>query len=293
MRDVRIFNNKYPSGCTLLSIKPTNLISDCRIFSASDFQNGDFERRNGQKGWVSGLSNWSCLGERDNIRFEVDPADEQNHCALVSGNTFMYQGLYFKKSTVTFSFSIKAAETGAQGGSANAVFEIIDADTGIVLVSENVSAENGPDQAFGEFSWKGAFDKGNYFIGIRTEEGQKVFVDDFKASTGTYNDGLAVASEGTGKTVDALLTDTSVLPRMKSRNVIEYPEFSAETTPAEDRTPGEVVPIDVNEGGDNNGGEADNNKRKMSAGAIAAIAGGAALLVAGAAALILTRRKRR
>ena len=296
VRDVRIYNNKYPSGCTLLSIKPTNLITDCKINSASDFQNGDFERRNGQKGWVSGLSNWSCLGERDNIKFEADPADEQNHCALVSGNTFMYQGLYFKKSTVTVSFSIKAAEIGPSGGSASAKFEIIDAATGSVLVSENVPAENGPDNTFGAFSWKGALDKGNYFIGIRTEEGRKVLVDNFKASTVTYNEELAVAPEGTGKTVEALLTDTSVLPEMKSHTIIEYPEFKAETSPAEDRMPGEVVPIDDTDGGDNNGGSGETTgkkEKKLTAGALAAIAGGAALLVAGAAAaVILIRRKR-
>lgn len=297
VRDVRIYNNKYPSGCTLLSIKPTNLITDCKIYSASDFQNGDFERRNGKQGWVSGLSNWSCLGDRDNIKFVEDPAGNGGHCALVSGNTFMYQGLYFKKSTVTVSFAVKS-KSDDNGNGGKAEFVLIDAKTGETLVNQDLLAEGAGSSGSGTFTWKGALEKGDYFAGVRTAEGTEIYVDDFKAVAGTYDASLAVNADGTGEAVTELLTDTSVLPAIQNRVAIEYPRYIADTAPAEDRTPGEVVPIDggpgstENDPDENGNGGGKTGGKALPAAAVAAIAGAAVLALAGAAAAIIISKRR-
>ena len=54
----------------------------------------------------------------------------------------------------------------------------------------------------------------------------------------------AVGSAGTGEVIGALTLDTSVLRVPAEPVEIAMPRYIADTLPAEDRTPGEVVPID-------------------------------------------------
>ena len=252
VRDVQIFNNKYQTQCSLLTIKPTSLLTDCKIYSASDFQNGDLERRNGQDGWVSGLSNWSCLGDRTMLSVLADEADgKTDHRALQTGDTFMYQGLYFKQSTVTVTFDLQVFGT-------DAAFLIVDAESGSVLVKEPLADSGSAFEArneheFAQFSWTGALEKGTYYIGVRTAGDTKVIANNFKAVSAKYDEAQAVNAAGTGDIIAELIPDKSVLRVPTEPVTISMPRFIADTLPAADRTPGEVVHIDPNGSGDDPG----------------------------------------
>lgn len=50
VKDVYIHDNDYRGACNIECLKATNFITDCGIASASDFLNGDFERKNGKPG---------------------------------------------------------------------------------------------------------------------------------------------------------------------------------------------------------------------------------------------------
>ena len=291
VRDVQIFNNKYPSQCTLLSIKPTGLLTDCKIYSASDFQNGNFERRNGQADWVSGLSNWSCLGERTMLSVLADEADgKTDHRALQTGDTFMYQGLYFKQSTVTVTFDLQVFGT-------DAAFLIVDAESGSVLVKEPLAdsgsafeARNGHE--FAQFSWIGALEKGTYCIGVRTAGNTKVVSDNFTAKTAKYDEALAISASGSGEIIEALVPDKSVLRIPAEPVEIAMPRYIAGTEPAADRTPGEVIPIDPDstQNGQNENG---NGRKKLSAGEKAAVIACCAVAAAAVAAVAVIAVKKR
>ena len=214
VRDVRIFKNKYDSQCTLLSVKPTSLVTDCGIRSASDFQNGNFERRNGKKDWVSGLSSWSNTGSRNNIIFETDG---KNHYATVTGDTRMYEGLYVKKSSAAVTFDAKCK--------GEAYFFVTD-ENGRLLTEEKIKEND----EFEKTSYTSSFDAGTYFFGVRTVSGASLSVDNFKLTSGTYDEnGVKTA----GETVNELYFDHSIFTDNKGKNPITYERVTVKTEPEE------------------------------------------------------------
>ena len=164
VRDVRLFKNRYDSVCTLLSVRPTSFFSDCGIRSASDFQNGDFERRNGKKGWISGISAWSVAGDRGNVTAEEYG---KGHRAVVGGDTLMYQGLYVKNCDATVSFSASA--------SGKAYFFTADGEGRLMYESAIPESDEPADVSFTV-----PLSEGTYFFGVRTAEGSVLSCDGFR-----------------------------------------------------------------------------------------------------------------
>lgn len=97
---VRIHDNLYLSTTSLECITATDIITDCGIVSHYDFVHGDFERRNGKKGWVAGLSNWSYTTGKDSSVKSVDV--DGDHKGQIKGTGSLYQGLHLEKGTHTF-----------------------------------------------------------------------------------------------------------------------------------------------------------------------------------------------
>ena len=292
VRDVRIYNNTYRSSCTLLSIKPTSLLTDCGINSASDFQNGDFERRNGKKGWVSGLSNWSVKGNRSDVSFMADASG--NHYAVVAGDAWMYQGLYVKKSAVTVSFDVLAPDGAAgSGGAGEGTFFVISADDGRLLAEAPVT---GAAAGSSGFSYTLSLAKGTFYFGVRAASGKTLAVDNFALKTGTYK--TDNAAEPYGEPVDGFTYSKDVLEVQAEPKAILNPRYIAATEPVDERyVPGETD----NEGGDDGGENGDNgssekSRKKLPGAAAAAIAAGAAAAVGGAIAAVaiaVSKKKKR
>ncbi len=103
VKNVRILGNKYNSQCTLECIQATDVLTDCGITSASNFVNGDFERKKGKSGWTTGLSNWSWeLGEGGAVE---SVADGKNHYGKLTGVASLYEGLHLGLGEHTFTAS--------------------------------------------------------------------------------------------------------------------------------------------------------------------------------------------
>ncbi len=92
---VRIHDNVYRSPATLECITATDVITDCGIVSHNNFVHGDFERRNGQEGWIAGLSNWSYTMGEDSVVEAVDVNGD--HKGRIAGTGSLYQGLHLDK----------------------------------------------------------------------------------------------------------------------------------------------------------------------------------------------------
>ena len=103
VKNVRILGNKYNSQCTLECIQATDILTDCGITSASDFVNGDFERKKGKSGWTTGLSNWSWeLGENGSVE---SVTDGKNHYGKLAGVASLFEGLHLSLGEHTFTAS--------------------------------------------------------------------------------------------------------------------------------------------------------------------------------------------
>ncbi len=87
VKNVRIYNNKYLSKCDLLCIQPTNTITDCGIHSSETFRNANFEH---------GHTNWTTEGQA---------GAESGYGFVKEGR--LYEGLWLKKGTYTFSGNTK------------------------------------------------------------------------------------------------------------------------------------------------------------------------------------------
>ena len=79
VKNFRIVNNEYLSPCDLLSIRPTNFITDCGLHSSETFRNGDF---------AHGHTYWTMEGD----------AGEQDGSGYARGEGRLYEGLYLKKA---------------------------------------------------------------------------------------------------------------------------------------------------------------------------------------------------
>ena len=98
-------DNDYWSPITLGPVKATGLLMDCDLKSASDFQYGDFTRRERERihNWIPGLANWE---------FETEEAVHEEcfvdtRCGFIetirNKNCNLYQGLFLTVGTHTFT----------------------------------------------------------------------------------------------------------------------------------------------------------------------------------------------
>ena len=98
---VRIHDNVYLAPTTLECITATDTITDCGITGHNNFVHGDFERRNGQEGWIAGLSNWSYTVGDGSIVEAVDVSGD--HKGHIKGTGSLYQGLHLSAGTHVFT----------------------------------------------------------------------------------------------------------------------------------------------------------------------------------------------
>ncbi|MBR5721606.1 MAG: hypothetical protein IKX78_03875, partial [Clostridia bacterium] len=173
-----------------------------------------FERRNGKKDWVSGLSSWSNTGSRDDVAFV---ADGKNHYATVTGNTRLYEGLYVKKSSAMLSFDAKCK------GEAY----LFAADENGGLMFEEKIAES---DEFGKVSYTASLNAGTYYFGVRTVEGAELSVDNFKLTTGSYDGQNA---KQPGEIISELSYDYTVFADNKGKAPILNERFTVKTEPQE------------------------------------------------------------
>ena len=105
VKNVWIFNNRYIYKTTLECVRATNVYSDCGIVSATNFEFGNFERTDGDAGFVSGLSNWSSsdASETATATFVTNASD---HAASLVGKQKFFQGLYMTTGTHTFTMDV-------------------------------------------------------------------------------------------------------------------------------------------------------------------------------------------
>jgi len=101
VKNIRILGNIYKNTCTMECILATDVLTDCGITSASNFQNGDFERKRGKSGWTTGLSNWNWTTEGNGTVQSV--ANGSDHYGLLTGKSSLYQGLYLPAGKHTFT----------------------------------------------------------------------------------------------------------------------------------------------------------------------------------------------
>lgn len=129
VKNVRIHNNAYKGVCNLEALQATNFITDCGLHSAENFLNGDFERKNGKSGWVSGLSNWSFTEGSDVSVTEADGS----HKGVLRSVGRLYQGLYMGAGQ--HEFTIEAELLSGKGR----VF-IENAETGETVFEQTLAA---------------------------------------------------------------------------------------------------------------------------------------------------------
>lgn len=110
VKSVRIFNNVYDGICTLGPIKATDIISDCGVYSADNFQNGDFSISK-----IPNLSNWSYKRNKNKKSICVRNIDGK-FCGVMQyfkdGDTGLYQGLHLPSGVHKASFELMTGETG-------------------------------------------------------------------------------------------------------------------------------------------------------------------------------------
>ena len=136
VKGVRIHNNRYVCKATLDSIQGTDVITDCGIRSATQFQYGNFERRLRQyPTYESGLSNWTFLpvtGKDGRVAAETEA---KNHYGALYGEGMLCQGLWMSKGEHTFTADVRLL-------AGKATLTVRDALTGEVIAEKAVSASN-------------------------------------------------------------------------------------------------------------------------------------------------------
>ena len=130
---IRIHDNVYKSPCSLECITPTDIITDCGIVSHNNFVFGDFERKKGEPGWITGLSNWSYTVGEDSCVEAVDV--DGDHKGHIKGTGSLYQGLHIEAGEHTLFI-----DTDLTSGAGN-IF-VRDAISGAKLASLTVAKGN-------------------------------------------------------------------------------------------------------------------------------------------------------
>ena len=131
VKNVRIFGNRCYNITDLLCIRATNLLSDCGIYSTNQFENGDFERKNGKSGWVSGLSNWS-MEEATSGSTAQAITSGSGHAGSLTGKQFFFQGVRREAGSHRLSMAVNVT-------SGTAELVAINGETDRVLATASVS----------------------------------------------------------------------------------------------------------------------------------------------------------
>lgn len=124
IRNVLIRNNIYSTVCSLYGMQLTSFITDCGLYSASQFQNGNFDKKihkgtgfDDETLWVSGLSYWSHDGitgtekigtKQSLIVNSNEEITQDNYAGYIKGEGRLYQGLFLTKGKYSFSFDAKS-----------------------------------------------------------------------------------------------------------------------------------------------------------------------------------------
>ena len=278
VRDVHIYKNKYDAACTLQSIRPTSVYTDCGIKSASDFQNGNFERRYGKNGWISGASNWSVIGDRGNVEVK---GEGKSHYVTVKGDTRMYQGLYVRRSTVSVSFDASV--------SGEAYFFAAD-EKGRAICEYPLDLTD----EMKNFSFSFALDAGTYEFGVRTTQGASLKADNFKLKTSDHSG----RSAQPGEIIPELQFEQTIFDSDFTVRPIEYARYTVKTEPAKlsAETPDDtaadttaVIPVTT----DAVTGQTPAEKAGMPLAGKLAIGAGVAAAAAAITAVILKKRKKK
>lgn len=213
VKGVRIHDNQYFGQCTLECIKGTDIITDCGIRSANDFEYGTFERRlRKYKDYVSGLSNWTFI-KSDNgdgkAATENDPSSQYNHYGAVYGNGILAQGLYMSKGEHTFTARVKLVN-----GKASLI--VRDVLSGEILAEKKISASdsfaevsltftvNKATTAYLGVSHTGSMDDAVYFDNAKVTnpkfERTEYFKEEFEDKDYLYLDNQGFTLGGTAMT---------------------------------------------------------------------------------------------
>lgn len=133
VKSVRIFNNLYEGECSLGPIRATDLISDCGIYAANQFQNQNF-RISAQPN----LSNWSYKKNKNSASVSVRSLDG-TICGVLryfkEGDVSLYQGLHLAAGIHSFEAELLTGETGAY-------LFVQNIRTGEILAERHVAAES-------------------------------------------------------------------------------------------------------------------------------------------------------
>ncbi len=133
VKSVRILENRYEGSCTFGPILATDVITDCGIYSADDFQNGDFciSRQ-------PNLSNWSYKRNKNRDSVAVHMTDGRP-CGVLGhfteGDVSLYQGLHLKAGEHEGIFELRTGATGVW------IF-VQDIRTGDMIAQKHVLCEN-------------------------------------------------------------------------------------------------------------------------------------------------------
>lgn len=153
VRDVRITGNRYEGHCTLGPIKPTDFISDCGLFSADNFVNGDFS--------LGGLANWTAIrNENPDSAHTVIYANKEKGCIeyFDCGRVSLCEGLHIKGGEYTLECEIMTGKSGCE----IFVSDMISGEDAFVYHAERTV----PEKIKVNFSL--AYE-GDYYIGIRND----------------------------------------------------------------------------------------------------------------------------
>lgn len=109
IKGIRIHDNRYVGMATLECIQGTDIITDCGLHSASQFQYGNFERglKNKYKDYESGLSNWSFLPTEGKDGQASAERENTNHYGALYGSGTLCQGLWMSKGEHTFTADVR------------------------------------------------------------------------------------------------------------------------------------------------------------------------------------------
>lgn len=137
VKGVRIHDNRYVGVATLESIQGTDIITDCGICSAIQFQYGNFERglKKKYKDYESGLSNWSFLPVEGKDGQASAERENSNHYGALYGNGTLCQGLWMNKGDHTFTADVRLL-------SGTASLTVRNAETGELIVEQPITVSS-------------------------------------------------------------------------------------------------------------------------------------------------------
>lgn len=168
VKNVRLYNNTYRGAASVWPLQITNIISDCGIYSPSNFLHGDFEREyhpSFKPNSVVGLSNWSHESDNESSVISTSSLGE-NHFGYIYNNGKLYQGLHLAAGSYAFT-----AEAALFGG--NGTLFVADAVSGAVLEEFPLAVKDYFDRYTMEFSLEQAT---TVYVGVSLTGGRNALV---------------------------------------------------------------------------------------------------------------------